>query len=149
MITAADGEQAVAVATERLPAICVIDVMMPKLDGYGVTERLRATPAHAKTPIVLLTASVDEAAVKRGFDAGADDYIKKPFSPRELVERVAASAENAVAALRCASMSDATETDTGEQSSARFASSSPSPVSTATTAARRSSRAPCATAARR
>ena len=89
VITAGDGHEAVELALERPPDVCVIDVMMPKLDGYEVTERLRASPALAEVPIVLLTASVQEAAVNRGFEAGATDYIKKPFSPHELLERVA------------------------------------------------------------
>jgi CheY-like chemotaxis protein len=95
VVTAADGEEAVEVALERRPDVCVIDVMMPKLDGYEVTERLRGAPALAAVPIVLLTASVQEAAVNRGFDAGASDYIKKPFSPRELLERIAAALDRA------------------------------------------------------
>jgi CheY-like chemotaxis protein len=95
VVTAADGDEAVEVALERRPDVCVIDVMMPKLDGYEVTERLRAAPALAAVPIVLLTASVQEAAVNRGFDAGASDYIKKPFSPRKLLERIAAALDRA------------------------------------------------------
>ena len=88
VVTAADGEQAVELALARRPQLCLIDVMMPKLDGYEVTERLRAAEL-AGTAIVLLTASVHDAAVERGFAAGADDYIKKPFSPAELLDRVA------------------------------------------------------------
>lgn len=91
VISAADGEEAVEVALERHPDLCVIDVMMPKLDGYEVTERLRAAEELAGLRILLLTASVQEAAVERGFEVGADDYIKKPFSPRELLERVASA----------------------------------------------------------
>lgn len=91
VISAADGEEAVEVALERRPDLCVIDVMMPKLDGYEVTERLRAAEELAGLRILLLTASVQEAAVERGFEVGADDYIKKPFSPRELLERVASA----------------------------------------------------------
>jgi DNA-binding response OmpR family regulator len=94
VVTAADGQQAVEVALERPPDLCVIDVMMPKLDGYEVTERLRASGALAEVPIVLLTASVQEAAVNRGFEVGADDYIKKPFAPHELLERVAAALDH-------------------------------------------------------
>ena len=67
VVTAADGQEAVEVALERSPDVCVIDVMMPKLDGYQVTERLRASPGLAEVPIVLLTASVEDAAVSRGF----------------------------------------------------------------------------------
>ena len=91
MVTAADGQEAVEVALERSPDVCVIDVMMPKLDGYQVTERLRASPGFAQVPIVLLTASVQDAAVSRGFEVGASDYIKKPFGPDELLERIAAA----------------------------------------------------------
>jgi two-component system response regulator MtrA len=89
VITAADGEEAVELALARRPRLCVIDVMMPKLDGYQVTERLRAAQELADVRVVLLTASVEEASVERGFEVGADDYITKPFSPRELLERVA------------------------------------------------------------
>lgn len=91
VVTAADGQEAVDVALERSPDVCVIDVMMPKLDGYQVTERLRSSPGLAEVPIVLLTASVEDAAVSRGFEVGASDYIKKPFGPHELLERIAAA----------------------------------------------------------
>ncbi|HEX5955869.1 MAG TPA: response regulator [Solirubrobacterales bacterium] len=91
VVTAADGQEAVEVALERSPDVCVVDVMMPKLDGYQVTERLRASPGLAEVPIVLLTASVEDAAVSRGFEVGASDYIKKPFGPHELLERIAAA----------------------------------------------------------
>ena len=89
VITAADGEQAVKLATERRPDLCVIDVMMPKLDGYEVTRRLRKSDGLSSIPVLLLTASVQEAAVAEGFEAGADDYVKKPFSPQELLDHVA------------------------------------------------------------
>ena len=94
VITAGDGEEALAIALDRRPRVCVIDVMMPKLDGYQVTERLRASRELADVAILLLTASVEEAAVEKGFAAGADDYIKKPFSPAELVERVGAALDS-------------------------------------------------------
>jgi DNA-binding response OmpR family regulator len=93
VVTAGDGEEAVAVALAERPDICVIDVMMPKLDGYGVTERLRGAQELAGVPIMLLTASVEDAAVDRGFAAGADDYVKKPFSHKHLLERIAAALE--------------------------------------------------------
>jgi OmpR family response regulator RpaB len=95
VVTAGDGQEAVEVALASTPDICVIDVMMPKLDGYGVTERLRASDALAEVPIVLLTASVQDAAVDRGFDAGASDYIKKPFAPQELLDRIAMALDRA------------------------------------------------------
>ena len=94
VITAGDGQEALELALSRRPLVCVIDVMMPALDGYQVTERLRASEELADVAILLLTASVEEAAVDKGFAAGADDYIRKPFSPAELVERVAAALDS-------------------------------------------------------
>lgn len=64
--------------------------MMPKLTGYDVTKALRAEAATRRTPIILLTARVQDADVERGFEAGADDYLRKPFSPQELRARVEA-----------------------------------------------------------
>lgn len=91
VITAADGEEAVALALSRRPDLCLIDVMMPKLDGFEVTERVRATPELANTKVLLLTASVHESAVQRGVEVGADDYIAKPFAAQELLDRCAAA----------------------------------------------------------
>jgi CheY-like chemotaxis protein len=91
VVTAGDGDEALKLARERRPAVCVVDVMMPGLDGYELTERLRESPETADSLVVLLTASVQESAVRRGFDAGADDYVRKPFSPAELVDRLTAA----------------------------------------------------------
>ncbi len=88
ILTARDGEQALRIALEEHPDLAVLDVMMPRLTGLEVTERIRAE--GEQMPIVLLTARVQEADVARGFEAGADDYIKKPFSPHELGARVQA-----------------------------------------------------------
>ena len=90
VITADDGERALALAIEHRPDLAVLDVMMPRLDGYGVTRGMREHDATARTPIILLTARVQEADVARGFEAGADAYLKKPFSPQELRARVQA-----------------------------------------------------------
>jgi DNA-binding response OmpR family regulator len=90
VVQAHDGEQALRLAGERNPDLAVLDVMMPKLDGYDVTRRLRADESTARMPVILLTARVQEADVARGFEAGADDYVKKPFSPQELRARVQA-----------------------------------------------------------
>jgi DNA-binding response OmpR family regulator len=65
--------------------------MMPKLDGYQVTERLRGNESTRHMPVILLTARVQEADIARGIEAGADDYVKKPFSTHELRERVQAA----------------------------------------------------------
>jgi DNA-binding response OmpR family regulator len=88
VIEARDGEEALRLAVDLAPALAVLDVMMPKLDGYEVTTRLRQTAVTRRMPIILLTARVQESDITRGFDAGADDYIKKPFSPQELGARV-------------------------------------------------------------
>jgi DNA-binding response OmpR family regulator len=90
VIEARDGEEALRLAVDLAPALAVLDVMMPKLDGYEVTTRLRQAAATRRMPIILLTARVQESDITRGFDAGADDYIKKPFSPQELGARVQA-----------------------------------------------------------
>lgn len=90
VLSAGDGEAALELALEHVPDAAVLDVMMPKLDGYELTRRLRAEAATRAMPILLLTARVQEADISRGFEAGADDYIKKPFSPEELVARVRA-----------------------------------------------------------
>lgn len=90
VLTAVDGEEALRLAQENVPDLAVLDVMMPKLTGYDVTQRLRQDPATERIPVILLTARVQEADVNRGFAAGADDYIKKPFSPQELRSRVQA-----------------------------------------------------------
>jgi DNA-binding response OmpR family regulator len=63
---------------------------MPKLDGYEVTRRIRADEATRTMPVILLTARAQEADVARGFETGADDYVRKPFSPQELAARVQA-----------------------------------------------------------
>ena len=87
---ARDGLDAVQLAGELSPSLAVLDVMMPSLNGFEVTRRLREDPATREIPVILLTARAQEADVQEGFDAGADDYIRKPFSPRELSARVQA-----------------------------------------------------------
>jgi len=90
VVAAGDGEQALAAALERTPDLALLDVMMPKLDGYEVTERLRQEEATRHLPVILLTARVQETDIARGVEAGADDYVKKPFSTSELRDRVQA-----------------------------------------------------------
>jgi DNA-binding response OmpR family regulator len=90
VLRAGDGQQALDLAKKHVPDLAVLDVMMPKLTGYDVTRELRADAATSRIPVILLTARVQEADVARGFEAGADDYVKKPFSPQELKARVQA-----------------------------------------------------------
>ncbi len=82
---AADGMSALAVADARPPDLVVLDLMLPGLDGLEVCRRLRS---HSDVPVVMLTALGDEADRVLGLEVGADDYVTKPFSPRELVLRV-------------------------------------------------------------
>jgi DNA-binding response OmpR family regulator len=92
VLRALDGEQALELANSQHPDLAVLDVMMPKIDGYEVTRRLRANPATAGIKVILLTASAQEPDVVKGFEAGADDYMTKPFSPQELRLRLVAVA---------------------------------------------------------
>jgi DNA-binding response OmpR family regulator len=88
VLQAVDGEEALALALEHRPDLAVLDVMMPKMDGFEVVRRLRAEEATKGMPIIMLTARAQDSDVEEGFDAGADDYLRKPFSPQELRARV-------------------------------------------------------------
>ncbi|MCM2501094.1 response regulator [Neorhizobium galegae] len=88
--TAADGEAALEAARLRRPDLIVSDVMMPGLDGFGLLSRIRTDGELKDTPFILLSARAGEEARLEGVDAGADDYLVKPFSARELVARIAA-----------------------------------------------------------
>ncbi|NJD18708.1 MAG: response regulator [Gemmatimonadetes bacterium] len=83
-----NGADAYRGALSRTPALVVLDVKMPGMDGFEVLERLRKTPSYATVPIIMLTGMGSEADVVRGFQLGADDYLLKPFSPTELLARI-------------------------------------------------------------
>jgi DNA-binding response OmpR family regulator len=85
-----NGLSALSAARDDPPDLVVLDVMMPGLSGIDVCRALRAEQSTAHLPIILLTARAQEGDVQVGFGAGADDYVVKPFSPRELVSRVEA-----------------------------------------------------------
>jgi two-component system phosphate regulon response regulator PhoB len=89
-IMAHDGHEALELALAEHPALAVLDVMMPGLDGYELTRVLRSHDETRALPIILLTARAEEADAGRGLDAGADDYLAKPFSPEELRSRIEA-----------------------------------------------------------
>ncbi len=93
VLAATDGTAGLALAQHEKPALIILDLMLPGLDGWEITRRLRrsADPAVATVHIIMLTARVDEADRVQGFMLGADDYVVKPFSPRELVARVQAA----------------------------------------------------------
>jgi DNA-binding response OmpR family regulator len=98
VITAANGEEALLLATTRLPDLVVLDMMMPKATGLEVTRSLRGHDTTKDIPVILLTARAQEADVASGFEAGVDDYVKKPFSPKDLQLRVQALLERPPAA---------------------------------------------------
>jgi two-component system alkaline phosphatase synthesis response regulator PhoP len=88
VVTALDGEQALEKMKTERPDLIVLDIMMPKLDGYEVCKTIKSSPDTAHVPVILLSAKGRNVDQKMGFDVGADDYITKPFSPRKLVERI-------------------------------------------------------------
>jgi len=88
VVTAADGEEALKKAKATLPALVVLDLMLPEIDGLEVCKLLRRDPATARIPILMLTAKAAEIDRVLGLEIGADDYVTKPFSPRELVLRI-------------------------------------------------------------
>ncbi|MCW5731560.1 MAG: response regulator [Alphaproteobacteria bacterium] len=85
---ARDGEAALAAMAERRPDVVLLDVMLPKRDGYDVCQTIRANPAWRDVRILMLTARGRDVEREKGLALGADDYITKPFSTRDVVERV-------------------------------------------------------------
>ncbi len=90
VVTADDGEEALKKARTTQPALIILDVMLPEVDGLEVCKSLRREAATAAVPIIMLTAKAAEIDRVLGLELGADDYVTKPFSPRELVLRVKA-----------------------------------------------------------
>ena len=88
VLTALDGEPALEKARAEHPDLIVLDIMMPKLDGYETCKLLKADTNTKDIPVILLSAKGRNVDQKIGFEVGADDYITKPFSPRKLVERI-------------------------------------------------------------
>jgi len=87
VFTASGGEEALQKVTKEMPDIIILDVMMPEMDGFETLRRIREV---STTPVIMLTVKGDEGDKVRGLDLGADDYMTKPFSPKELVSRVRA-----------------------------------------------------------
>ena len=90
VVRTSDGDEALLLADERAPDMVILDWMIEGASGIEVCRRLRRKPATANVPIIMLTARGEEADRIRGLETGADDYVTKPFSPRELIARVAA-----------------------------------------------------------
>jgi two-component system phosphate regulon response regulator PhoB len=91
-----DGEAGLSAAQERTPDLIVLDWMMPKMTGLEVSRALREDTRTSEIPIIMLTAKAQVDDLRRGFDAGATDYMVKPFNPSELVARVSAALTRAV-----------------------------------------------------
>lgn len=88
VLVAYNGETALHAARHDHPHLLVLDLMLPDQDGWAITRRMRADPQLAALPIIMLTARVDDVDKIVGLELGADDYITKPFNPREVVARV-------------------------------------------------------------
>jgi len=87
-LVAFSGEEALAMAAEKMPDLVVLDLMLPGIDGLEVTRQIRSNEKTVGIPIVMLTAKGEETDIVTGLELGANDYISKPFSPRELVARI-------------------------------------------------------------
>ncbi|NNF06824.1 MAG: response regulator [Candidatus Eisenbacteria bacterium] len=103
VVTALDGEQALQKANESKPDLIVLDIMMPKKDGYETCKELKSNPDTKDIPVILLSAKGRNVDQQTGYDVGADDYITKPFSPRKLVDRINAMLGQANADSKMAS----------------------------------------------
>lgn len=90
VLRAEDGEQGLAVAHESRPDVIVSDVMMPKMSGLELVRALKAANDTKAIPVILLSAKAQGADVRLGLEAGADDYVTKPFEPLDLIDRVSA-----------------------------------------------------------
>jgi signal transduction histidine kinase len=88
LFTASDGTEALQLAADHQPDVILLDVMMPGMDGFEVSRRLRSTPELAEVPIIILTALDDHDSLLRGIEAGADDFFRKPIDRKELLARV-------------------------------------------------------------
>jgi two-component system, OmpR family, alkaline phosphatase synthesis response regulator PhoP len=88
VITASSGVEGLALARRAHPALVLLDVMMPTMDGWHVLEALKAAPETTRTPVIMLTARVQGEDQMRGWSGGAADYIMKPFSPMALLETI-------------------------------------------------------------
>ncbi len=88
MIVAVNGEEALQKTRAHKPDLVLLDIMMPRIDGYEVAQQLRADPETASVPIIMLSAKAQEEDIRRGAEVGVDAYVTKPFSPEHLVQVV-------------------------------------------------------------
>lgn len=97
--TASDGIEAIKKARSLLPDLVLLDLMLPELDGFAVCEVLRRDPNLAHTPVIMLTALSSQLARLAGMEAGANEYMVKPFSPKQLISRIETLLPTASAAV--------------------------------------------------
>jgi phosphate regulon transcriptional regulator PhoB len=90
VLSAQNGVEALKFIQKEIPSLIILDLMLPGIQGFEICKRLKNNPATSKTPIIMLTARAEEVDKVLGLELGADDYITKPFSPRELLARVKA-----------------------------------------------------------
>jgi two-component system, OmpR family, alkaline phosphatase synthesis response regulator PhoP len=88
MVIAVNGQEALSQVAEHKPDLILLDIMMPRIDGYEVARTLRADPAYRHIPIIMLSAKAQDDDVRKGIDVGVNEYITKPFSPQHLVVTV-------------------------------------------------------------
>jgi len=88
VVAVGNGEEAVAAARQEMPDLILMDVRMPRMTGYEACEKMKADPQLDKIPVVFLSAKGQESEIRTGMEAGADEYLLKPFAPAELTQRV-------------------------------------------------------------
>jgi CheY-like chemotaxis protein len=88
VLLAHHGEHAIEVATEQNPDLVILDIMMPKLDGYQTCQRLKASDSTKEIPVVFLSAKAQQTDIERGKEFGVADYLTKPFDPNDLIDVV-------------------------------------------------------------
>lgn len=95
VVAGKDGQEAVDLVEKEMPELILMDVRMPRLDGYSACEVIKSNQKTAHIPIVFLSAKGQDGEIRKGFEVGASDYLLKPFTPTELIERVKSILEEA------------------------------------------------------
>ena len=88
VLLAHDGQEAVEVATEHHPGLVILDIMMPRMDGYQACQALKQAPGTSDIPVVFLSAKAQQSDIEKGKEYGVDEYLTKPFDPTELLDVV-------------------------------------------------------------
>ncbi|MCD8491641.1 MAG: response regulator [Geovibrio sp.] len=94
VLEAGNGRQALEIAKEQKPDVIVLDIMMPEMNGLEACEALKADPELKDVPVILLTAMAEAGDIEKGGAAGAEYYLTKPFSPKELIDKINSNFKN-------------------------------------------------------